>query len=127
RLVSPYDEVLDRRTTEVHAQIVAFVAKMTATAGKPEGAYEMNRSFYSDLQGSIASLRARAASQPKNEITQKLVAELEGNVERLRQLHEMGKEGGLPKPLATPALAAIEVNCTSIIRFELAKRRGDQD
>src|SRR4051794_20653574 len=47
RLVSPYDEALDRGASDVYTRAVGFVEKMTNLAGKPEGAYAANVGFYS--------------------------------------------------------------------------------
>jgi hypothetical protein len=125
RLVSPYDEIIDRTTSELHTRIVSFVGRMVTLSGKPEGTYESNANFYDDVRGSISTIRLRARVQEKNEITLNLIQELEGNIERLRLLHELGKERGLTKPVADPALHLIEVNCEGIIKFEVAKRRGE--
>jgi hypothetical protein len=127
RLVSPYDEAIDRGTTEIHTRIVAFVDRMTSLAGKPEGAYAANVGFYSDLKASVATLKMRALAQGKNEVTAALVGELATNVENLRKLHEMSKDAGLSSIIASPALSAIEVNCAAIVKFEVAKRRGTQE
>jgi hypothetical protein len=127
RFVSPYDEVIDKSTSEIHTRVVAFVDRMTTLAGKPEGTYSANVVFYGDIKASIATLKLRAAAQGKNEITVLLVGELATNIENLRKLHESGKEGGLPSILASPALSAIEINCAAIVKFEVAKRRGIQE
>jgi hypothetical protein len=124
RLVSPYDEALDHGASEIHTRIVAFLDKMTTVAGKPEGTYAANTTFYSDLKASVATLKMRAQAQGKNEVTVALVGELGTNVENLRRLHESSKDAGLPAVLASPALSAIEVNCAAIVKFEVAKRRG---
>jgi hypothetical protein len=94
RLVSPYDEVIDKGTSEIHTRVVAFIDRMTSVAGKPEGAYSANVTFYGDVKASIATLKLRAAAQGKNEITTLLVAELATNIENPRKLHESGKDGG---------------------------------
>ncbi len=125
RLVSAYDEIIDRGTTELNTKIVSFVGRMVTLSGRSEGTYDSNATFYDDVKGTIVTLRLRAQVQEKNEITVKMLQELDGNVERLRQLHEMGKEHGLLKTIADPALAAIEVNVEAIIKFEVAKRREE--
>ena len=124
RLISSYDEIVDRGTSDLHSRIVSFVSRMETLSGKPEGAYEPNAAFYDDIHGTLSTLRLRARIQDKNEFTVTLLDELASNVERLRQLHELGKDRGLPKAIAEPALQAIETNCESIIKLEVAKRRG---
>jgi len=124
RLVSAYDEIIDREATDLNTKIVSFVGRMVTLSGRPEGTYDANATFYDDVKGTVATLSLRAQVQEKNEITVKMLQELGGNLERLRQLHEMGKEHGLSKAIADPALAAIEVNVEAILKFEVAKRRG---
>ena len=123
RLVSGYDEIIDRGTTDLNARIVSFVGRMVTLSGKPEGTYDSNTAFYDDVKGTTATLRLRAQVQDKNELTVKMLQELDDNMARLRLLHEMGKEHGLSKAVADPALQLIEVNVETIIKFEVAKRR----
>jgi hypothetical protein len=125
RLVSNYDEVIDHRTSAVHTKIGAFVGRMEALAGKPEGTYEQNQAGYAEIEAEIATLKLHATAVPKNDITVKMIDELAQNVGNLRKLHELGGERGLRKVLAKSALAAIDVNCSTIIKFELAKKRGE--
>lgn len=127
RLVSAYDEGIDRGASEIHTATVAFVHNMTILAGQPAGAYEGNRSFYANTAARISTLKLRAQVQGVDDTTTKLLDELSGNLDLLRELHEMRGDAGLPKQLADPALSAIEINCLAIIKFEVAKRRGDKD
>jgi len=60
RLVSSYDEILDRGTSDLNTKIVSFVTRMVTLSGKPEGTYDSNATFYDDVTGSIATLRLRA-------------------------------------------------------------------
>lgn len=127
RLVSPYDQVIDEGVTQFHTDITAFVGKMVLLAGKPEGTYDANKASYPELSAKLSSLTLRATQTPRNDITTQSLSELASNLERLRQLHELGKDAGLTKPLADPALAAISIQCNAILKLEIAKRRGEQD
>jgi hypothetical protein len=127
RIISPYDQVIDEGMTKFHTDVTAFVGKMVTLAGKPEGTYDANKASYPELAAELSSLKMHAAQTPKNDLTVKAIDEVTGNVERLRQLHESGKDQGLSKPLAGPALAAIDVQCESILKLEIAKKRGEQD
>jgi len=123
QFVSSYDEIIDRGMSDLNTKIVSFVGRMENLSGKPEGTYDANATFYDDVKGTIATLGLRARAQEKNEITQAMLKELAGNAERLRQLHQMGKEHGLSRAVAEPALQLIEVNVEAILKFEVAKRR----
>lgn len=125
RLVSAYDSILDQGTSDVDAKVVAFATKMVRLSGTPEGAYASNAGFYDEMKGGLATLKMRAMADDKNEITVKMLQELDDNLERLRQLHEMGKDRGLTNVIADPALQAIEATCRAITKFELAKQRGE--
>jgi len=127
RFATAYDEIIDRGTSDLHTEVMAFVGKMAALSGTPEGTYDANQAVYPELSAKVSTLRLRAAAAPKNQITVKLLDELAGNLERLRLLHRMGKERGLNQALAGPALSAIDVNCSTIIQYELAKRREGSD
>ena len=127
RLVSPYDEQIDSGTSQAHTEIAEFVAKMALVAGKPGGTYESDANFYAELTAKVSTLKLRAAAQAKNDITVRLFEELLTSIDKLRQLHESGAAGGLSPPLGKPALQGIDVICESILKFEIAKRRGESD
>jgi hypothetical protein len=61
RLVSAYDEIIDRGTSDLNTKIVSFVGRMVTLSGRPEGTYDANATFYDDAKGSIATLRLRAS------------------------------------------------------------------
>jgi hypothetical protein len=126
RLVSPYDQVIDEGVTAFYAHVTGFVGKMETLAGKPEGTYEANKASYPELSAELSSLRMHAAQTPLNDSTVKSLDELIGSIERLRQLHASGGDKGLFPALADPALKAIEVQCESIVKLEIAKRRGEE-
>lgn len=125
RLVSPYDQLIDQGITDFHTKLATFIGKVVPLAGKPEGSYEANKDAYPEFAAQLSTLKLRAAQTPKDDITVKAIDELVSNVERLRQLHQSGAEKGLPQALAGPALAAIDVQCESILKFEIAKKRGE--
>ena len=125
RLVSAYDQVVDEGVTKFHTDIVAFVGKMSALAGKPEGTYEANQGAYAEFAAQLSSLKMHAAQTPKNTITEQALDELARNIENLRKLHESGKDHGLSEPLTRTAIVAIHVQCESILKFEMAKKRGE--
>jgi hypothetical protein len=126
RLVSAYDQVIDEGITDFHTKVTAVVGKMVTLSGKPEGTYDANQTSYPDFAAAISSLQMRAAQTPKNEITVQALGELASNLDRLGKLHHAGGDKGLSQALAGPALAAIDVQCESILKFEIAKKRGDE-
>lgn len=127
RLVGPYDEMIDNGTGQVHTKLVAFVTRMESLAGQPAGTYANNAQFYTDIAAEVSTLRLRAQALPKDDITVKMLDELAGNVERLRQLHQIGGDKGLPEVLGKPALSALETNCGEILVLEVKKKRGESN
>ncbi len=60
KLVSDYDEQIDRGLTELYAETSSFLDRMISLHGTPAGTYEANQQFYSDGGGRIDALIARA-------------------------------------------------------------------
>ena len=60
RLVPAYDEQIDVGLTSLYGDTTAFVDKMTALAGTPEGDFAHNREFYDDAFSRVEALSARA-------------------------------------------------------------------
>jgi hypothetical protein len=125
RLISPYDQLIDEGVTEFHTKITTFVGKITALSGKPEGTYDANTEAYPEFAAELSTLKLRAHATEKNELTENAIAEVVVNVENLRKLHKLGGEKGLSPVVAQPAMAAIDVQCESILKLEIAKKRGD--
>jgi hypothetical protein len=126
RLISPYDELIDQGVTDFHTKVSTFVGKMMTLSGKPEGTYDANTAAYPELTADLSTLKLRAHATPQNEVTEQALNELAVNVENLRKLHQSGGAQGLSPPLAKPALVAIDVQCESILKLEIAKKRGEE-
>lgn len=62
RLVSSYDEVINKGITEFAEQFNTFVKNMGDAAGKEEGTYDANAKTYNALGSKLDVLIARAAS-----------------------------------------------------------------
>ena len=73
RFVSDYDEKLDSAVTDLHTRIDVFLIKVGAESGTPAGEYDNNQEFYVDTQAAISSIRMRAESSPKNDVTVKQI------------------------------------------------------
>jgi len=62
RLVSDYDEVIDKGTMEFAEQFNTHVKNMGDLAGKPEGTYDTNITTYNALESKLDVMIARASS-----------------------------------------------------------------
>ena len=62
RLVSDYDEVIDKGVTEFTEKLGAHVKNMGELAGKSEGTYEATLKIYIELDSKLDTLIARASN-----------------------------------------------------------------
>jgi hypothetical protein len=62
RLVSSYDEVIDKGITEFAEQFNTFIKNMGDAAGREEGTYDASAKTYNTLSSKLDVLIARAAS-----------------------------------------------------------------
>lgn len=62
RLVSPYDEVIDKGAMELSEQLSTHLKNMGDLAGKPAGTYEANLPTYNAIESKLEVLIARASS-----------------------------------------------------------------
>lgn len=81
RVISPYDDILDRGVVSFSEQLNAFVKNMGDLGGTPEGAYEANRKTYNALEAKLDTLIWRAASASQGhgcKLEQKLYVHIRG-------------------------------------------------
>ena len=124
KLISDYDEVIDKSVTELQKKVEAFLIKMEGAAGTGEGEYINNRSFYNEARVEISAMRLRAEAIPENKITVQHINEIEKNIENLRLLHERRGQKGLTKDLTEPVRAIINTQFKAMLTLEFAKKRG---
>jgi len=125
RLISDYDEVIDHSTTELQKKVEGFVRKMESSAGTADGTFETNKAFYDDVLTDISALRVRALAAPNNSLTVQEIDLIEKNIKQLRDLHANSADKSLRPAIAEPALTALNVQFVSLLKLELAKKRGE--
>lgn len=121
RLVSDYDEVLDRSVTELHRRAGRFLAALERTAGTPEGRYACHAEFYDEARADLRAIRARAEAVPRNELTAGQLRLVEDNLAALERLHRAGLKAEEIEPLRR----AFDAQFGAILKLELAKKRGE--
>lgn len=121
RLVSDYDEQTDKAATAFQRKIEMFFTFLEQNADKPEGKYEQNINFYNEAKVDLSSLRVRAAALPENGITVQQVDLLIDSLNNLEELHKTG----LTREQIPPLRSAFNISCTAILKYELAKKRGE--
>jgi hypothetical protein len=123
RLISNYDEQIDKGATDLQKEVDSFLTDLETKAGTPEASYDVAKPFYPRYLVDLRALRVRAHAQPKNELTEKQLDLMMDSVEQLRRQHQAG-------PLVK---AVIDVNRDlfsqawgAIVKLELAKKRGER-
>jgi hypothetical protein len=121
-LISSYDPEIDWGATALQKKMDAFLTGLGTHAGQPQAAYAWNVAFYDDYLVELRSLRIRAQSHEKNEITANQLMLMMDNLQQLRLAHEAG-------PLVPPTVQAtrdlFNQGWQAIIALEIAKRRGE--
>jgi hypothetical protein len=121
-LISSYDEVIDHSATDLQRRMDAFLTMLADQEGMPRASYDSNKTFYSDYAVDLRSLKVRALSQPKNQITAQQVDLMTASLEELRKAHESG-------PIAAEAVPTFRdlfnQSWGAIIALEMAKKRGE--
>ncbi len=126
KLISDYDEALDRAASDLQIKVEAFLVKMQASAGTPDGEYAKNSTFYDEVKVALSAMRLRAEATPKNELTVEQIGLLEKNLENLRQLHESAGPAGLSKTVVATTRTLLNTQFKAILTLELAKKRGQR-
>lgn len=123
-LITDYDPYLDSHAADLGTSVDAFISKMESAAGKPEGAYAANMSFYNDTRSTLNTLKLRAAASAKSDLIVAIIDQLTTNITNLESLHKSGGDGGLKKELAEPAQAALDIQFAALYKLESALKRN---
>lgn len=119
RLIGDYDATLDQGVSDLQQKAEVYLAKLKSTPTTP-----YDPTVYDDLNARLAVLKSRAASLPKYGIIGKQLAELQTQVDTFQKLDQSS-----PRPLAaivvTGGESSIAVTVESILKLELAMKRGD--
>ncbi len=118
RLIGDYDETIDRGTSAIQQQAEQRFAMLQSSPTTP-----FSRTFYDSVKASIAVLRTRAALLPKSDILGQQLANLDSQFVSLRKLDSITPRP-VPPTLVTAAQSSIAVSVESILRLELALKRG---
>jgi hypothetical protein len=119
--VTPYDQVLDGRVTELHSKIETFLDSMELGAGGAEAAYRTNWHFYVECLDETQVLRRRANADGREDVARSLGA-IAVAMEALRRSHEVA--GTLARPAVQQLRPALREAFDAIYRRQSAIRRG---
>jgi hypothetical protein len=122
RLVGDYDEQIDKGVSALQRETEIFFVRLESVPGPMAAPYEPNKAFYGEVRVAVSSLRLRADATERNSLTVRMLDLLQTNYNRLEGDHREGI-GKLELPLY---LGALNSQFTSILTFELAKKRGEK-
>lgn len=118
RLIGDYDDKIDTGVTEVHEKAELYFAKLRSDPMMP-----YDQSFYDDISARLAVLKTRAASLQKYEIITEQIGNLKTQFDTFQKLDRASKRP-FPSVVVTDAESAISVSVESILKLELALKRG---
>lgn len=119
KLVSSYDEQIDRSATTLQKQMDRF---LTGLAAEPQPTYAKSQDFYDDYAVELRSMLVRAQSHPKNTQTEKQIELMMKSLEDVRQMHEAGP---IDNEVLKTTRDMFNQSWKAIITLEMAKKRGD--
>jgi hypothetical protein len=118
RLIGDYDDAIDKGVTEVQQKAELYFATLRSTPSTP-----FDQTFYDDLSARLAVLKTRAASLPQYTIIGQQIANLQTQFDTFQRLDKVSARP-FPGVAVTDAQSAIAVSVESILRLELALKRG---
>ncbi len=120
RLVSEYDEVIDLSATQMQKDVDAFLIELERDAPS----YDESRDFYDRFRADLRAVQFRAGLYDKNQLTMDMLKTVADNIDLLEEAH---REGFLePAEEIGMFRNAFDTQFKGIIKFELAKKRGQQ-
>lgn len=125
-LVSSYDEQTDANVTALEKKFDAYFLKLEG-ASFPECSFTTNKTFYDDINVQLNSMQVRAKLIPKNDITLKQLDALSKAISDLEneQKKRESKSSCLPAEIITTDQDTFNSIWIAILKFELAKKRGE--
>ena len=124
KLISDYDEATDKAITSVQRKFETFFVELESQVGTDDAAFENHSNFYKEIEVDISAIQLRVDALPNNNITSKQITLLRENIELLKGFHE---EGITVVEAIEPARNSFNTALSSILKLELAKRRGEDE
>lgn len=125
-LVSKYDEQTDANVTALQKKFDAYFLKLDG-ASFPDCSFAANKTFYDDVNVQLSSTQVRANAIPLNDITLQQLDALSNAISGLENAQKMrdSKSSCLPAELVKTDRTMFNSIFTAILKFELAKKRGE--
>jgi hypothetical protein len=130
QLISEYDELTDRRTSEVEEKVEGLLVRLEragVTSDPADGAFGTFAQDYDEIEVDLRLLETRANCFQQNERTVEQIQGLRASVNALREAHKAKSERTPPDELSAQAIAILrqplEQQFRAILTLELAKKR----
>ena len=118
KLIGDYDDTIDKGITELQQRSELYFAKLKSS---PNTAFDQD--FYNDTDSRLAVLKTRASSLPKNTILVEQITNLTSQFEKFQEL-DRSSQRPISIGIVKSGESAIAVSVESILRLELALKRG---
>jgi hypothetical protein len=121
KFIGDYDLTIDNGVTDVQQRAELYFGKLRAEPNTP---YDPN--FYNDIDARLVVLKTRAELLPKYPIILKQIEELQSQFNTFQQLDQITPRP-FPAGILSAAESAVSISVESILRLELALKRGDKN
>lgn len=121
KFIGDYDSTIDSGVSQVQQRAEVYFNKIRSDPSMP---YDPN--FYIEINAQVASLKTRAHILSQYQILEQQIQELQGQFDRLQTL-DKGMTRPFPLGAIDAAESAITTNVESILKLELALKRGDKN
>lgn len=132
-LMADYDSVVDDRVSVLHKKTERYLLDLASLDGNEQCSYAHNADVYNALRVDVSALAVRTQAIDQNDLTVSQVKLLADSFDKLEQLHKLkdmqsdstGRLHCFSSSELEPLRDAFHSSFVSILRLELAKKRGD--
>lgn len=121
KLVSDYDETTDRAVSALQRKTAGHLLGLATLANTTGCTYDKHKEFYEEAKTDVSAIEVRTAALANNELETQQVQLLGSSLDSLEQLHQISC---LTPDQIKLLMTQLNVQFTSILRFEMARRRG---
>jgi hypothetical protein len=121
KFIGDYDQTIDNGVTEVQQRAEIYFGKLRS---EPQTPYDPN--FYNDIDARLVVLKTRAELLPQYPIILKQIEELQSQFNTFQQLDRITSRP-FPAGILDAAESAVTISVESILKLELALKRGDKN
>lgn len=122
KLAGDYDAQIDQGITALQKSMEIFFVKLESAEDDMAAPYARHKYFYGQTKVAISSLRIRADALERNSLSVRMLDKLQNNFDSFAADHQEGIHK-MELPLYR---GGFNSQFTSLLTFELAKKRGEK-